>query len=731
MKHRKRFGRSLTKKSVFACCLGLIVLYINGAYLFVWRETNTLFYNVSKTEQQHSMIPISAASNISNDGNISDRTGLRNSSIASRFETKETNAAHRYPSPSEAAAKAATEAEAKKKTEEEEAAAANAKEEAEAKAAEEAKKKADEEAAAKEKLREQKQSKIDWSSNKEEKAAAAAASKLMFSDSEDEQRIERLAKKKADRAAAKAFDYNKLNIILFYADDWTMNVLGKLNPNVHTPNIDKMAENGMLFTNNCVTTSVCWVSRATLMTGTYYSRHHQSVPHVEKMFDTHNWNETLFPKLKSAGYYTGMFGKWHAPQPDQKMAAAFDERINYYGSHWTNQFSGNGTKEHVTDVNRRHAIDFLRKRPRNKNFALKVSFFATHAEDNNYPSYKPMNWSRSIHYPDNESHENYRTFVPSKTATEQHWKDLPWFFADQNAGRLRWKRRWEPNDWQKSIRDLFAMATEVDWAVGEIIDVLIQQGVYNETLLVFTTDNGDLHGEHGLAEKWYPFEESIKVPLVVQDPRMPSKHRGTINKDWTLNVDLAPFLLGAAGLEAASFMQGRDIADLYLAGESENIDKAPKEDQERHETWEHILRKYASEDAKKPWRDEWFYEWNMGDPITAKGHQQDGFIDAAFALITNEWKYIYWPLKEYEQLFHRSVDIYDEHDIIQNYYLHQIKLNSSAWINEGYRKYMETVTPFNTTPYGDSIQSTKEIYDQMKKRYQELKDHVQLKGGKI
>jgi len=334
-----------------------------------------------------------------------------------------------------------------------------------------------------------------------------------------------------------------------------------------------------------------------------------------------------------------------------------------------------------------------------------------------------MNWTRLGLYPDDKTHSNYTTLVPPKTATERHWKELPHFFTDNNCGRLRWKNRWDPPSWQKNIRDIYSMATEVDWAVGEIIDELKKQKVEKNTLLIFTTDNGDLHGEHGLAEKWYPFEESIKVPLVIVDPRMPKSYHGNTNFEWTLNVDLAPTILGAAGLNPADFMQGRDIAEMYLSGE-ENQKAAPIN------KWHSNILRYDSEYATRPWRQEWFYEWNMGNPQNATGHQQDGFIDAAFALITHEWKYIYWPLKIYEQLYHRSKDPFDEYDILKNYYLHQIKIKKREWVEQGYRLWMETFTPFNQTPVGDSIDSTKEVYDALKKRFYELKTHVQS-GGRI
>jgi Sulfatase len=289
---------------------------------------------------------------------------------------------------------------------------------------------------------------------------------------------------KADQDKTPHSDPNKLNVVLFYADDWTMRVLGKYDKNVYTPNIDNLADNGMLFSNNCVTTSVCWISRASLVTGTYYARHLQNFPHATSVFETNPWKETLFPRMKQeGGYFTGLMGKWHAPGPNQEMDQAFSMRRFYYGAHWY----GN---QHVTDMNREHAITFLKERPKHMPFFLKVSFFATHARDGHYPSFEPMNQTRWTHYPDSKYIE------PPKTATEAHWEALPSFF-ERSEGRTRWQRRFEPDYFQDNVKDLYSMATEVDWAVGEVIKELKAQGVYNNTLIIFTTDNGNLQGEHG------------------------------------------------------------------------------------------------------------------------------------------------------------------------------------------------------------------------------------------
>jgi arylsulfatase A-like enzyme len=338
------------------------------------------------------------------------------------------------------------------------------------------------------------------------------------------------------------------------------------------------------------------------------------------------------------------------------MSMAFDWSRFYYGWHWMER---NNVLRHVTDLNREDALQFLKDRPKNQTFGLKVSFFATHAVDGEYPSYQPMNASK---------HKLYQniTIPTPKTATDQHWRRLPPFFKPNNEGRARWVKRFEPDYYQDNIKDLYRMATEVDAVVGDVITELKKQGVYNNTLLMFTTDNGNLHGEHGLAEKWYPFEESIRVPLVIQDPRMPQEVRGSRSDAWTLNIDLAPTMLGAAKVKPSQFMQGRDIAHLYL-------------------------------DENPTWRKDFFYEYNQGDPVTAEGHEGKFWIDASFALVTNEWKYVYWPQHDYEQLFHRSMDPYDEWDMLEN---------------------------------KSMIQTTDDIYLKMKTRYEFLKDWV-ISGKRV
>lgn len=169
------------------------------------------------------------------------------------------------------------------------------------------------------------------------------------------------------------------------------------------------------------------------------------------------------------------------------------------------------------------------------------------------------------------------------------------------------------------------LATEVDSTCGRVLAELTQQGELDNTLVIFTTDNGYYHAEHGLADKWYPHQESIRVPLIIRDPRMSQAKHGTTNDDFTLNVDLAPTILHAAGISAPATMQGHDMSPLYLGA-------APPE-----------------------WRSEFFYEHGTIRNIN--------FIPSSEALVRKDWKYFYWPDFQREQLFDMKADPMEENDL--------------------------------------------------------------------
>ena len=405
-----------------------------------------------------------------------------------------------------------------------------------------------------------------------------------------------------------------MNILVLLADDWRYDTLHCAGDAVvQTPHLDRLATEGLRFTRACVTTAICGVSRATLFTGQWMSRHGN--PGFQ-MFDT-PWAETYPGRLRANGYFVGHIGKWHN---GKFPADKFDFGRSYMGTHWIKE--RDGTKVHVTQKNENDALDFLRTRPADKPFCLTLAFFATHAEDQNPLQYLPQPESMKLY-------QDVTVPVPVN-ATDESFHRLPPFLAtEKNEGRVRWHWRYDsPEKFQTMMKNYYRLATEVDTTCGRVLAELRTQGLLDNTLVIFTGDNGYYHAEHGLADKWYPHEESIRVPLIIRDPRMGKVKRGQTNDDFALNVDLAPTILAAAGVKAPARMQGSDLAPLYLA-------------------------------AQKPaWREEFFYEHaTIGN--TNK-------IPASQALVRKDWKYFYWPDFQTEQLFDLCADPIEEHDLVSD-----------------------------------------------------------------
>ena len=249
-----------------------------------------------------------------------------------------------------------------------------------------------------------------------------------------------------------------LNILLLYGDDWRHDSLGSAsNGLVKTPFLDNLATQGMRFTHNCVTTSVCWVSRATLYTGQYVSRHNSTEPMNPGFYK--GWNKTFPYLLREAGYYFGHVGKWHFKDYAEFVKPQLDWERFYYGRHW---FPEKGGQIHTTKKNERDAIDFLRERPKDKPFCLTVCFFTPHAQDGEPEQFLPQNESMALYVND--------TIPVAPSATEEAWKKMPEFFMDINAGRSRFFWRFDtPEKYQKMMKNYYRLISEIDSSSGKLL----------------------------------------------------------------------------------------------------------------------------------------------------------------------------------------------------------------------------------------------------------------------
>ena len=401
-----------------------------------------------------------------------------------------------------------------------------------------------------------------------------------------------------------------LNIVILVSDDQRWDALGAAgNPVIHTPRLDQLATEGVRFEHARVTTSICMTSRASILTGQWMSRH--GITRFGVQIEPDAWQDTYPAVLRDAGYWSGFVGKYGVGQARERD---FDFVRDYQGRHWYEDKDGNPI--HITERNAQDALEFLRERPKDQPFHLSVSFFAPHAEDRAPEQYLPQPWSA-------EFYEDVTIPVPAE-ADESYLRALPEFIqADANEGRVRWRWRFDtPERYQEYMTNYFRLITEIDEAVGRIVDELAHQGVLEQTLIVYIGDNGYFHGERGLADKWYPYEESIRVPLIVRDPRLPATARGMVRDEFVLNTDLAPHAIAAAGLPVPGSIQGMDFAPLYLAT--------------------------AAGEPAPEWRHEFFYE----HPTITSAQR----IPTSHAVVRRDWKYVEWPEHDYRQLFHLETD---------------------------------------------------------------------------
>jgi arylsulfatase A-like enzyme len=390
------------------------------------------------------------------------------------------------------------------------------------------------------------------------------------------------------------------NVVLLIIDDARWDSIGAAgNKIVYTPRLDRLAKEGVRFRQARVTTSICMVSRASLLTGQYMSRH--GITAFGRALAPEAFANTYPAVLRRAGYWVGHVGKYDVGQPRQ---SDYDFHRAYHGVHW---IESGGERLHVTEKNARDSLEFLRSRPKDRPFELTVGFFASHAQDNAKEQYLPQDWSAEFY--------RGKRIPPPIHGDPRYQAALPPFLTtDANEGRVRYHWRFDtPESYQAYMTRYYRLITEVDGAVGRIVDELKAQGVYENTLIVFIGDNGYFHGDRGLADKWYPYEESIRVPLVVRDPRLPAARRDRTLDQFALNIDVAPTIVSAAGVPVPSAMQGQDVSPLYLH-------------------------------SRPPaWRDEFFYEHPT---VTSKDR-----IPSSQAVVRRDWKYVEWPEFDYQQLF--------------------------------------------------------------------------------
>ncbi len=405
------------------------------------------------------------------------------------------------------------------------------------------------------------------------------------------------------------------NIILLVADDQRWDTLGITgNPVIQTPQLDRLGREGVVFDHMFVTTSICATSRASIFTGQYARRH--GVWDFSTELSVSQLNETYLGVLKQAGYRIGFVGKWGVGNPPAGILD-FDRAFPGQGNYW---FQDGPRRRHLTEWMGDQAVQFLvgaseDSRP----FCLSVSFKAPHVQDSYDLSQNPFPYG-----PETAALYRDDSIEAPRTAAPDFFERLPTIIQD-SENRMRWAVRfWGPSRYQESVKGYYRLISGIDNVVGRIRESLQQLDLDRNTVILFTGDNGFFLGESGLAGKWLPHEPSIRVPLLVYDPRAGTGASGRRIDELVLNIDLAPTIVQLAGQAIPKRMQGKSLLAL-IQGEAGG------------------------------WRNEFFYEHLFEHPR----------IPRSEGVRTQRWKYFRYidtdPL--IEELYDLKTDPFEEHNL--------------------------------------------------------------------
>lgn len=427
-----------------------------------------------------------------------------------------------------------------------------------------------------------------------------------------------------------------MNIIFILSDDHRYDAMGFMNkiPGLQTPSLDKMAAEGAHLKNAFVSTSLCSPSRASILTGQYAHTH--TVVDNEASLPS---NLVFFPQyLQKKGYQTAFMGKWHMGNTDDRPQPGFSYWLSFQGQgvYYTPTFNINGKRvkqpegSYTTDLLTDYAIQWMdenKKRP----FFLYLSHKGVHAEfepakrhEGKYAG-MPVITPPSMYLTATDSSKYFGTAtVP---ASPVNFKGIPQWVRDQRYS-------WHGVDYMYhgtiQYDDFYRRYLEtllaVDESVGRVIDWVKEQGLENNTMVVYMGDNGFSFGEHGLIDKRHAYEESMRVPLLVWAPGMIKPE--SVVKQSIMNVDLGPTFLDLAGIKKPKQMHGLSFVELLKGNEI-------------------------------PWRSRVFYEyyWEAAFPQTP----------TIYAVRSDRYKYIFnygrWDINE---LYDLEKDPYEMNNLIED-----------------------------------------------------------------
>ncbi|WP_126174583.1 sulfatase family protein [Altericroceibacterium xinjiangense] len=419
------------------------------------------------------------------------------------------------------------------------------------------------------------------------------------------------------------------NVVFILLDDLRFDGMGFLQPGLHTPNIDRLARGGTYFPNTVVTSSLCSPSRATILTG-LTARNHGVVDNN----DSSEEGLVYFPSyLQQAGYQTAFIGKWHMGSATDMPRAGFDKWVSFAGQgNYFPVVGANGRvntlnvdgravaqQGYLTDELTDYAMNWLQtERASDKPFFLYLSHKAVHSDPLPAPRHQGQYDDHAFNLPASAANtpENYAGKPRWVYDQRNTWHGIDFFYnSDMKMDEY--------------LRYYYSTLSAVDDSVGRILQWLRDSGLERDTLVVFTSDNGYMIGDHGLIDKRTAYEPSVRVPMVMYQPgTVPA---GAVNPGRIRNLDFAPTFLEFAGVQRPEYFEGQSARPLITG-------QVPAED-------------WHPEDFVY----EYYWEWSF--PMTP----------GTFSITRGDLKYIqYYGVYDLEELYDLSEDPREMNNLIDD-----------------------------------------------------------------